>query len=130
MAAEKTHFYGYKAWARIRKKCTLDPTSDLSSLHLNGYTMKISSFYIFGFTSMIAFAVPDTRRWTVGQTVKTQSGLIKGRAASNATHVSTYLGIPYAKPPIDDLRFAAPESYKGNATIDGTKFVCIDFTPC
>jgi cholinesterase len=61
--------------------------------------------------------------WTVGQTVQTSSGPVNGHAASNATGVSTYLGIPYAQPPTGDLRFAAPVKYSGNSTINGTSFV-------
>jgi cholinesterase len=60
-------------------------------------------------------------KWTVGQTVNTTSGLVSGRAASKG--VSAYLGIPYAQPPIEALRFSPPKKYKGNKAIDGTKFV-------
>ena len=62
--------------------------------------------------------------WTVGQTVQTSSGPVNGHAASNATQVSEYLGIPYAAPPIGDLRFAAPQNYSGSSTVNGTSFVC------
>jgi hypothetical protein len=61
--------------------------------------------------------------WTIGQTVQTSSGVVNGHAASNATEVSEYLGIPYAAPPVGDLRFAAPQKYSGNSTINGTSFV-------
>lgn len=61
--------------------------------------------------------------WTVGQTVQTSSGAVNGHAASNATEVSEYLGIPFAAPPVGDLRFAAPQKYSGNSTINGTSFV-------
>lgn len=61
--------------------------------------------------------------WTVGQTVQTGSGPVNGHAASNATQVSEYLGIPFAAPPVGDLRFAAPQNYTGNSTINGTSFV-------
>lgn len=49
--------------------------------------------------------------WTVGQEVQTSSGTIKGHKADNQSEVSEYLGIPYGKAPIGDLRFAAPEKY-------------------
>ncbi|KFX98253.1 hypothetical protein V490_02403 [Pseudogymnoascus sp. VKM F-3557] len=62
------------------------------------------------------------RPWTIGQTVHTQGGPVSGHAASSAHNVSTYLGIPYAKPPIGDLRFAPPEGYFNHTPIDGSKF--------
>jgi hypothetical protein len=61
--------------------------------------------------------------WTVGQTVQTDSGLVHGHAATNATQVSEYLGIPFAVPPVGDLRFAVPQKFSGNSTINGTSFV-------
>jgi hypothetical protein len=61
--------------------------------------------------------------WKVGQAVDTTSGRIIGHAAPNATHVSEYLGIPYAEPPIGRLRFAAPKRFEGNGEIVASKFV-------
>lgn len=61
--------------------------------------------------------------WTVGQTVLTSSGPVQGHKAPD-TSVSEYLGIPFAKPPIGDLRWRAPVTYTGNATINGTNYVC------
>ncbi|KAH9204652.1 carboxylesterase, partial [Leptodontidium sp. 2 PMI_412] len=55
-------------------------------------------------------------------TVKTTSGFVSGHPASNSTCVSEYLGIPFANPPIGELRFAPPEPYTGNTSIDGKNF--------
>jgi hypothetical protein len=66
--------------------------------------------------------------WTVGQTVQTSSGPVSGHASTNASQVSEYLGIPYAIPPLGELRFAAPQAYTGNSSINGTKFVCFPHT--
>lgn len=42
-------------------------------------------------------------------TVQTTSGPIRGSATQVEGHeVHTFLGIPYAKPPIDSLRFRKP----------------------
>ncbi|KAL3424171.1 carboxylesterase [Phlyctema vagabunda] len=60
--------------------------------------------------------------WTVGQTVTTSSGPVNGHASPNTTEVSEYLGIPFAQPPVGDLRFAPPQKYTGNSTINGTDF--------
>ncbi|KFY51058.1 hypothetical protein V496_08974 [Pseudogymnoascus sp. VKM F-4515 (FW-2607)] len=69
-----------------------------------------------------AISTPVKQSWTVGQTVHTQGGPVSGHAASSAQNVSTYLGIPYANPPIGDLRFAPPEGYFNHTRIDGSKF--------
>ncbi|KAH7360273.1 Alpha/Beta hydrolase protein [Rhexocercosporidium sp. MPI-PUGE-AT-0058] len=61
--------------------------------------------------------------WHVGQTVRTSSGSVQGHAAKDSPLVSEYLGIPYAKPPVGELRWAAPESLDTSAaTINGSKF--------
>ncbi|KAJ0114230.1 carboxylesterase [Diaporthe amygdali] len=70
--------------------------------------------HFFGLNSILgvatfatfACAVPYRSRgcdttWTVGQAVDTSSGRIIGHAASNATEVSEYLGIPFAQPPME-----------------------------
>lgn len=62
--------------------------------------------------------------WTVGQTVQTTSGPVRGHAAYDVTtEVSEYLGIPYAIPPVGDLRWTAPQRYNGSSTINGSLFV-------
>lgn len=65
----------------------------------------------------------DACDFVPGAPVKTTSGTVRGRRANNATTVSEYLGIPFAQPPVGDLRFAPPVKYTSNRRIDGTKFV-------
>ncbi|RDL30432.1 Carboxylic ester hydrolase [Venustampulla echinocandica] len=64
----------------------------------------------------------DQKHWVIGQTVRTQSGPVSGHAASSAQNVSTYLGIPYAQPPLGNLRFAPPKPYHSHQHIDGSQF--------
>lgn len=47
-------------------------------------------------------------------TVQTTNGPITGHAADNSPCVLEYLGIPYAKPPTGDRRFAPPERFVGD----------------
>ena len=41
--------------------------------------------------------------------VQTSSGLVQGIYNESTSSVRGFLGIPYAEPPIDDLRFAQPQ---------------------
>jgi cholinesterase len=84
--------------------------------------MKVNSLiFINTFASFVCAYGDSDRR--IGQTVHTTSGPVEGHAAQDAPTVSEYLGIPYAKPPIGNLRFAAPQPYHGGSTINGTNFV-------
>lgn len=69
------------------------------------------------------FVTGSAAQWVVGQTVNTTSGPVDGHAASNNTEVSEYLGIPFAEPPVDDLRWQRPVAYNDTAPINGTAFV-------
>ncbi|KAH6639880.1 carboxylesteras-like protein [Boeremia exigua] len=56
------------------------------------------------------------------ETVKTENGPIVGHRSSGAEAVWEYLGIPYAQPPLGDLRFAAPQKYKANGSYVAESF--------
>lgn len=45
--------------------------------------------------------------------VVTSNGKITGHLAPGMRNTAEYLGIPYAQPPIGNLRFAAPLALKG-----------------
>ncbi|KAH6880672.1 Alpha/Beta hydrolase protein [Thelonectria olida] len=55
-------------------------------------------------------------------TVDTSSGPITGHVANNSACVVEYLGIPYAKPPVDDLRFAPPQSFISTTPYEAKAF--------
>jgi hypothetical protein len=57
------------------------------------------------------------------ETVNTENGRITGHRAPQAKEVWEYLGIPYAQPPVGNLRFAAPQKYKGKGPYKAAKFV-------
>ena len=66
----------------------------------------MSSFLALSFLVCLASA----QQWSVGQSVKTTTGQIKGHSSSWKPDVSEYLGVPYAQAPIGDLRWAAPKA--------------------
>ncbi|KAK0666755.1 putative lipase [Cercophora samala] len=55
--------------------------------------------------------------------VKTSSGLITGHTSPNTSCVLEFLGIPYAKPPVGDLRFAPPQKlFTGDISYNASSF--------
>jgi cholinesterase len=56
-------------------------------------------------------------------TVHTSNGLITGHPAPGVDRVREFLGIPYANPPIGDLRFSPAEPYTGKDAFIASKFV-------
>lgn len=89
------------------------------------WSVKVAAF-AWGVTGTISPTDQNVQRrqnpWTIGQTVQTSSGPVQGHDAEDATTVSEYLGIPYARPPIGGLRFQPPSLYNGTNTINGTSF--------
>ncbi|KAF2396044.1 alpha/beta-hydrolase [Trichodelitschia bisporula] len=71
----------------------------------------------------LALAAP-TAQWSVGQEVRTSSGVVRGHAAPwpVGSDVSEYLGIPFAVPPLGPLRFAPPKALISNATVVADKY--------
>jgi hypothetical protein len=79
--------------------------------------------------ALAAAAVHDTRDTGVGRRVRTTSGFVTGHPAPNAPKVSEYLGIPFAKPPVGELRFASPVAYVSHGTLDASNYVSYQNTP-
>jgi para-nitrobenzyl esterase len=60
--------------------------------------------------------------WADSLTVKTQQGKAQGKTINDGK-VKAFLGLPYAAPPVGDLRWKAPEpAAKWKGTRDATKF--------
>lgn len=57
--------------------------------------------------------------------INTTSGQVAGHPSPKQPDVYEYLGIPFAQPPIGDLRFAPPQPFIGNESINGTNFVSL-----
>ena len=81
--------------------------------------------YVFPIIFTLLFSSPSVSAHppAVGATVTTTSGKVTGHAARNRTAVSEYLGIPYAQPPIGDLRFAVPRTYNFSQAITAAAYV-------
>ncbi|KAF7947941.1 hypothetical protein EAE96_009011 [Botrytis aclada] len=54
--------------------------------------------------------------------VNTTSGQVAGHPSPKKPAVYEYLGIPFAQPPIGDLRFAPPQPFVENESLNGTNF--------
>lgn len=67
-----------------------------------------------------------------GQTVTIANGTVQGGKCPQAD-INFFLSIPYAEPPVGDLRFAAPKTYNHsfNGTYNATNAapVCPQFGP-
>jgi cholinesterase len=79
------------------------------------------SLLIFVFATGFANA---QAQWKIGQEVKTTSGTVIGQASKWQTQVSEYLGVPFAKSPEGELRWAAPQAITDSSkVINATKYV-------
>jgi cholinesterase len=72
--------------------------------------------------SLSFISIATAQSWTVGQVVDTVSGKIQGQSSGWKPQVSEYLGIPYAQPPVGQLRFAAPKLFQSTSAVNATKF--------
>lgn len=73
------------------------------------------------FWASLVSATPECNasRYT---TVNTSNGPITGHLADNSPCVVEYLGIPYAKPPVDMLRFAPPQRITSKKPFKAEKY--------
>ncbi|KAK1624292.1 Alpha/Beta hydrolase protein [Colletotrichum phormii] len=67
--------------------------------------MMCNAKFVATFAGLLASA-------SAGPSVQLESGLtVQGRIAPDASNVAEFLGIPYAAPPLDDLRWEPPQPY-------------------
>jgi cholinesterase len=81
----------------------------------------LAAIALFLHASGLSLAAPSQ----TCETVRTDNGDITGHRSPKAKDVWEYLGIPYATPPLGNLRFAAPQKYKGKGPYTASKFVSL-----
>jgi carboxylesterase type B len=85
--------------------------------------MKMRSFniaFLAAILSLEAHAVPHSNRKVsvgTGLLVETTSGNIQGFINHTAPDVRQFLGVPFAEPPVGQLRFAKPQAKQPNGTV-------------
>jgi carboxylesterase type B len=82
------------------------------------FIMFLNALYFSGILSLVHAAATSPQD---GLTVNTTSGQLQGFVNQTAPDVRQFLGIPYAKPPIGQLRFAPPQdAVSSQTTINAT----------
>jgi carboxylesterase type B len=62
-------------------------------------------------------------QWTIGQEVKTTSGLLKGHASPLYPEVSEYLGVRFGETTAGKNRFMPPKRYYGTDKFEAANWV-------
>lgn len=55
--------------------------------------------------------------------IEASNGVIQGHEASKNPEVTEWLGVPYAQPPVDQLRFAPPQPYTPRGAYIASEYV-------
>lgn len=80
----------------------------------------ISPISLFAYSSLILPALCAPTASNDDLVVETTSGQIRGFINATTPDVRQFLGVPYAEPPIGDLRFAPPQNKTKGAAISAT----------
>lgn len=91
---------------------------DRPSLFKSGYKMNSTSRLLAAFLAIVFFAQP-----LVAEPISIDAGKISGETLSDSTGLQVFRGIPYAAPPVGDLRWRPPAPV---APWDGVR-ECIGF---
>ncbi|KAF7865532.1 uncharacterized protein EAF02_009955 [Botrytis sinoallii] len=84
--------------------------------------MKFLLLFLFAATILAQCPEQSEAGRRLYRCVNTTSGQVAGHPSPKKPAVYEYLGIPFAQPPIGDLRFAPPQPFTGNESLNGTNF--------
>jgi cholinesterase len=76
--------------------------------------MRILAFCSFALNACVSFALATTQQ-KYDLDVVISNGKITGHLAPGMRNTVEFLGIPYAQPPVGELRFAEPLPLEGKA---------------
>ena len=91
---------------------------DTKSLSLS-FKMR-SNWLLVSYASLVAIGSGECD--SKGLVVQTTSGEVHGFINETAPLVRQFLGVPYAEPPLGDLRFAPPQTKASGPAINATAF--------
>ncbi|SPO06991.1 related to triacylglycerol lipase V precursor [Cephalotrichum gorgonifer] len=83
--------------------------------------MRLNSAALIVVTAAVSRPIVEARSCDVDLTIQTTGGIVHGTVDSATPAVRKFLGIPYAKPPVNDLRFAPPEPAPPFGELDATE---------
>lgn len=75
----------------------------------------------------LAALVLTTELSSANYTVQTSNGPITGHPAPGVDSVREFLGIPYARPPVGNLRFLPPERHAKKEPFIASNFVSLAY---
>jgi cholinesterase len=84
--------------------------------------MRVLAFCLVALTARVSCTLADAQQ-KYDLDVVTSNGKITGHLAPGMRHTVEYLGIPYAQPPVGELRFAAPVPLEGKTDYVAAEWV-------
>jgi cholinesterase len=72
--------------------------------------------------ALVAIPLIRVNAWTVGQAVKTTSGVYTGHASKSKPEVSEYLGMRFGQETSGERRFARPVKFSSTEAFNAEKF--------
>lgn len=92
-------------------------------MHKPPTTMLLLQFLLFSLTSFYEVTCSQNANGDRNSLdIATTIGNVRGHIANGSACVGEFLGVPYAKPPLDQLRFEAPQPITGKRNYEASNF--------